>query len=399
MSIPPIAALEIGTTTTVCLVGEVGPSDQIRIVGKGVYPSTGVHKGQVVDMQHARSGVEMAVKQASEESQIDIGRVIMAVNGGGVEAVRNQASVQVLARNRIVSRDDVDEVTERVKEYPIADDRILLHTISQNFTLDGQGGIVKPVGLQGAQLVLGMLLVHAKRGPVENLRAVAVSEELDVDDMVFGGLCSALAVLTQDQKRSGAAVIDLGGGTTSYFAYAGNVVAAAGSIAVGGEHVTNDLSLAFNIPQTRAEEIKIANGRATISADTGLKRLQIPNEYGKGDQSISLKAMHTVINARMAETLRIVRARLAEADVLPRLGAGIVFTGGGAEMEDICELGRSIFGVPCSVGVPLISGPALEGMRSLAPLATAIGLLKYGALAQRETSAKGFFGRIFSHER
>ncbi|MBQ7722358.1 MAG: cell division protein FtsA [Kiritimatiellae bacterium] len=396
MSTPLIAALEIGTSTTVCLVGEVGAADKIRVVGKGIYPSTGVHKGQIIDMQHAKSGVAMAVKQASDESRVDIGRVIMAVNGGGVEAVRNQAAVQVMARNRIVSDDDVDEVTERVKEYPIPDDRVLLHTISQNFTLDGQGGIVKPLGLQGAQLVLGMLLVHAKRGPVENLRSVAVAEDLDVEDMVFGGLCSALAVLNQEQKKSGAAVIDLGGGTTSYFAYAGNVVAAAGSIAVGGEHVTNDLSLAFNIPQARAEEIKVAHGRATISPDTGLKRLAIPNEYGKGDQSISLKAMHTVINARMSETLRIVRARLAEADVLPRLGAGIVFTGGGAEMEDICSLGRSIFGVPCSIGVPLISGPALEGVKSMSSLATAIGLLKYGALAQRETGAKGFFGRIFS---
>lgn len=396
MSTPLIAALEIGTTTTVALVGEAESPENIRIVGKGVYPSTGVHKGQVVDIQHARSGVEMAIKQASEESQVDIGRVIMAVNGGDVEAIQNQAAVQVMARNKIVSRDDVEEVTERVKEYPIPDDRVLLHTISQNFRLDGQGGIVKPAGLQGTQLALGMLLIHARRGTVENLRSVVVAEELDVDDVVFGGLCSALAVLTQEQKRSGVAVIDLGGGTTSYFAYAGNVVAAAGSIAVGGEHVTNDLSRAFYIPQTLAEEIKILHGRATISAATGLKRLPISNEYGKSDQSISLKAMHTVINARMAETLRIVRSRLNDADVLSRLGAGIVFTGGGAAMEDICELGRSVFGVPCSVGVPLISGPALEGAGNLPAFATAIGLLKYGVLAQRETGTKGLLKRIFA---
>ena len=254
MAIPPIAALEIGTTRTVVLVGELDQARRVRIIGKGVYPTTGVHKGQVVDLQHARSGVEMAVKQASEESQVDIGRVVMAVSGGHVEATQNQASVAVMARDRIVTREDVEEVTERVKEIQLPDGREVMHTITQNFSLDGQSGIVKPEGLQGSQLLLNMLLIHARRAPVENMRSVAVAAELDVDDVVFSGLCSALAVLTPDQKRNGVVVIDLGGGTTNYLAYAGNVMAAAGSIAVGGEHVTNDLVLAFNILQMRAEE-------------------------------------------------------------------------------------------------------------------------------------------------
>ena len=394
MSIPPIAALEIGTTRTVVLVGELDQARRIRIIGKGVYPTTGVHKGQVVDLQHARSGVEMAVKQAAEESQVDIGRVVMAVSGGHVEASQNQASVAVMARDRIVTREDVEEVTERVKEIQLPDGREVMHTITQNFSLDGQNGIVKPEGLQGSQLLLNMLLIHARRAPIENMRSVAMAAELDVDDVVFSGLCSALAVLTPDQKRNGVVVIDLGGGTTNYLAYAGNVMAAAGSLAVGGEHVTNDLVLAFNILQMRAEELKLQYGNAVISPTAGLRRISVPNDLGKQDQTISLKAFHTVINARMAETLQIIRSRLHDADLLGKLGAGVVFTGGGAAMPGLCELGQSIFGVPCSVGEPSVFSPALDDVPNLPAFATAIGLIEYGIRTYHDTGVRDFFKRI-----
>ncbi len=395
MAIPPIAALEIGTTQTVVLVGELDQARRVRIIGKGVYPTTGVHKGQVVDLQHAKSGVEMAVKQAAEESQVDIGRVVMAVSGGHVEASQNQASVAVMSRDRIVTRDDVEEVTERAREIQLPDGREVMHTITQNFSLDGQSGIVKPEGLQGSQLLLNMLLIHAKRGPVENMRSVAVAAELDVDDVVFSGLCSALAVLTPDQKRNGVVVVDLGGGTTNYLAYAGSVMAAAGSIAVGGEHVTNDLVLAFNILQMRAEEMKLQYGSAVISPSAGLRRIPVPNDFGKQDQTISLKAFHTVINARMSETLQIIRSRLHEADLLGKLGAGVVFTGGGASMPGICELGQSIFGVPCSVGEPSVFSPALDNVPNLPSFATAIGLIQYGIRTYHDTGMKDLLRRIF----
>ena len=395
MAIPPIAALEIGTSQTVVLVGELDQSQRIKIIGKGTYPTTGVHKGQVVDLQHAKVGVEHAVKQASEQSQVDIGRVILAVSGGHIEASLNQGTTPIIARDHIVTQEDVEEVTNNAKTISLPDDRDIMHTIPQSYSIDGQAGIVKPEGLRGTQLLLNMLLIHAKKGPVENLRNVAIESQLDVDDVVFSGLCAALAVLTPDQKRNGVAVIDLGGGTTNYLAYAGNVMATAGSIAVGGEHVTNDLALAFNIPQTRAEELKLQFGSAVISSSAGIKRISIPNDFSKQDQFVSLKAFHTVMNARMAETLHIVRSRLHDNDVLTRLGTGIVFTGGGAAMPGLCELGQSIFGVPCTIGMPSVFSPALDNVPNLHAYATAIGLIQYGIRTYHDTGMKDFFRRIF----
>lgn len=400
MAIPPIAALEIGTTQTVALVGEIDDSRRVTITGRGVYKTTGVRKGQVIDVEHAKVGVTKAVQQASEESDVDVGRLLLAVSGGHIESKVNRGSVPVRARDQIASHEDVEEVSELAQAINLPPDRDVMHTVSQSFGLDDQIGIMKPEGLHGAQLSLDMLVIHALRNRVDNLRKVVQSVELNVDDVVFSGLCAALAVLTSEQKRNGVAIIDLGGGTTSYLAYADNVIACAGSFGVGGDHVTNDLSVAFNIQTGRAEELKRSEGHAQVSASTGLKRLMIPQDLGFQERSISLKAFHVVINARMAETLRLVRTALHDAGVLPKLSAGVVFTGGGASLPGLPELGRIIFGVPCLIGTPSnVFG--LEDVENPAAYATTAGLVLYGFKTYQETGLmrpvkdfiQGFFKR------
>lgn len=221
---------------------------------------------------------------------------------------------------------------------------------------------------------------------------------MDVEDVVFSGLCVALSSLTSEQKRNGVAVIDLGGGTTSFLAYADNVIACAGSFGVGGDHITNDLTVAFNLPTGRAEDLKRRQGHAIVSSSTGLKRLIIPEELGMQERSISLKAFHTVINARQAETLRLVRSALHEAGILTRLNAGIIFTGGGAALPGLTELGRSIFGLPCLIGEPCNVG-GLANVEAPAAYATAAGLVLYGFKTYQETGimrpVKEFLQGIF----
>ena len=394
MAIPPIAALEIGTTQTVALVGEVDDARRVTITGRGVYKTTGVRKGQVIDVEQAKVGVKKAVQQAAEESEVDVGRLLLAVSGGHIEAKVNHGSVPVRARDQIVSREDVEEVAELAQAISLPSDRDVMHTVAQSYSLDDQSGIMKPEGLHGAQLSLDMLVIHALRNRIDNLRKVVQSVELNVDDVVFSGLCAALSVLTSEQKRNGVAVIDLGGGTTNYLAYADNVIASAGSFAIGGDHVTNDLVVAFNLQTARAEEMKRREGDARVGSGAALKRLIIPEDLGFQERSISLKAFHVVINARLAETLRLVRSALLETGVLPKLNAGIVFTGGGASLPGLTELGRSIFGVPCLVGVPgNVSG--LEDVENPAAYATVAGLVLYGFKTYQETGIMRPFKEFF----
>ncbi len=398
MATPPIAALEIGTTQTVVLVGEMDDARRVKITGRGVYKSTGVRKGEVIDVNQARIGVERAVEQAANEAEVDINTLLLAVSGNHIEAQLNRGSLPIQTRGSIVSHEDVEEVTEFAKALRLPPERAVMHTMPQSFTLDGQSGIIKPEGLHGTLLSHDMLIIHALRARIENLRRVVQAAELNVQDVVFSGLCVALAVLSAQQKRAGVVVIDLGGGTTSFLAYAHNVIAAAGSFGVGGDHVTNDLVHAFNLTMARAEELKRSDGAAVVSGQIGLKRLIIPQDLGFEERSISLKAFHTVINARLDETLKLVHNALAKADVLQDIGAGIIFTGGGAAMPGLLELGSSIFGCQCQIGTPCnLSG--LDKYENSATYATAAGLVLYGLRTYQETGilrpVKEFLQGIF----
>lgn len=377
MAIDPIAALEIGTTRTVVLVGEMGPTGRVKITGMGAQPSTGVRKGQVIDLDLAKSGIQAAVQQASKASSVDIRKVLLAVSGGHIQAFVSPGNVTILARDRVITHDDVEEAIEVAKGVNIDESRCVLHTLSQNFMVDGQPGIIKPEGMRGANLAVNMLIIHALRTRLDNSINVARSAALDVQDAALGGVCASLAVISPEHKRNGVLLIDLGGGTTDYVAYVDNMIAAAGSIAVGGDHVTNDLALAFDIPINQADDLKRKEGSAIIEAEAGMRRVSLPQGTGFGDRSVSLRAMHTVINARMDETLALVRSCVDDAGLIPHLGAGVVLTGGGAYLRHLPDLAQRIFGRPSAIG-QIRNLDGLQGVEQPAALATAAGLVVYG---------------------
>lgn len=249
-------------------------------------------------------------------------------------------------------------------------------------------------------LTLNVMAIHGIKSRIDNAVNVAKSAELDVTDVAFSGICASLAVLTAEQKRNGVVLIDLGGGTTNYVAYVNNVISAVGSLAVGGDHVTNDIALAFSIPLNRAEELKRTEGCAVIDADLSARRVTLPADIGFEERVLSCKALHTVINARMDETLRVVRSRLDEAGVLSQVGGGVILTGGGAYLRKVTELGQRVFGLPCHVGTP-VNVDGLETAEQPAALASAAGLALYGHVTYEDHSLfspvknifKGWFRR------
>jgi cell division protein FtsA len=215
------------------------------------------------------------------------------------------------------------------------------------------------------------------------------SVPIGVQDVAFSGLCSALSVLTAEQKKSGVLVIDLGGGTTDFLSYAGSVVAAGGVLGVGGDHITNDIALAFNIPVAQAERLKCEAGSALVSAGGNDKRIPLPPEGGFPGRQVSLKSLHTVINARVDEILAAVLTAVERMGVSGPLGAGVVLTGGGAHLKGVCALAEQVFGVPCSIGRPRnITGlaTATEGPE----YATCSGLAQYGFRTAQDQQRGGF---------
>ncbi len=393
MAIPPIAALEIGTSRTVVCVGE-SENGRVKITGTGSYPTTGVRKGQIFDVTQARTGVETAVKQAEKQSDVSIWQVLLALSGGHIMTTVNPGMLTIRSSDYVVSRDHIEEVIENAKEVHLDPDRQVLHTITQTFTVDDQPGIVKPEGMRCKMLSLNVMAVHGIKSRIENAVNVAKSAGLEVVDVAFSGVCAALAALTVEQKRNGVVLIDLGGGTTNYVAYSNDVVVALGSVAVGGDHVTNDIALAFNIPQNSAEELKRTEGSALIDAESGTERITLKTAVGFEERTLSCKALHTVINARMDETLRVVRARLHEAGVLPHVGGGVVLTGGGAYLRRVTELAQRVFGAPCRIGVP-VNVDGLEQEDQPAALCTAAGLALYGHMTYEDRGVLAPIKNIF----
>ncbi|MDD3544313.1 MAG: cell division protein FtsA [Kiritimatiellae bacterium] len=400
MAIPPIAALEIGTSRTVVCVGESGERGRVRITGVGVCPTIGVRKGQIVDLSKVRVGIDKAVKEAEKASGVDIWQVLIALSGGHIQAEVNSGMLAIRSNDHVVSREDMEELGESVNDVLLESDRQLLHTIPLTFTVDDQSGIVKPEGMRCKMLALDVMAIHGLKNRIDNAVNAAKSAKLDVTDVAFSGIGAALSVLTPEHKHNGVALIDLGGGTTSYVAYCNSVFAASGCIAVGGDHITNDVALAFTIPQARAEDVKRRYGSAVIAPDSGNKRVTLPADVGFEERSIGCKALQTVINARVDETLRIVRSRLDDAGVLPHLGAGLILTGGGAYINGVTDLARLVFGLPCRIGVPS-NVDGLDGVDQSAALAAVAGLVVHGRnnyedrglLSPVKHVLKGWFGR------
>ena len=279
---------------------------------------------------------------------------------------------------------DVRRAVTEARRVALPEDREILHTVCQKFSVDGQEDIIFPEGFVGEKLSVDVIVMHTSKVALQNVVRAVESLRVKVSDVMFTGLCSALAVLTPEQKRSGAIVIDIGGGTTSYIVYEGDVVAGAGCIGIGGDHVTNDIALAFNIPNARAEILKREHSSTTPDEDSLSRTIEIPPELGFSGRVVSLRALNTVVGLRVMEILERVKAEI-DSRKLKRFGAGVILTGGGALLKGICESASRIFGLPCSIGkAQNLSG--LVEARERPQYAACCGALLYAfrTLAERE---------------
>lgn len=393
MSLPPVVAIEIGTTKVVALVGEMR-DDHIIISGIGEHSSSGVRKGEVTDIDHALVCVRGALAGAEETGQVTIRQVHAALSGGHVESMMSRGTIPITKPSQGVTDDDVHQVTEVARAVNLESDRKVLHSIGQIFYVDGER-VGRPEGFEGASLALDMLVLHAKASHVRNTVRLFQDINMDVSDIAFGGLCSALAVLTPEQKEGGVLVIDFGGGTTTYSAYAAGTFAASGALRLGGDHVTNDIALAFNIPRSQAERLKKEAGSAIAEDIARGARVDLPSEVGYPARSVSLSGLHTVMHLRMAEILNLILHDIERQGILHQLGAGIVLTGGGSQTKGLIKLAERIFRLPCMVGRPLgFSGLAAVSERP--EYSTAAGLIRYAFInATREARSSSPLTRVF----
>ncbi len=379
---PLVVALELGTTKTRALVGEAREDNHLMILGLGECPSRGIRKSEIIDFESALECAREALAQAEANADVGIKQVCLLASGANIRSLINRGSIPLVDGGEI-TREDIEHVMETARTVNLQGDYEILHSICQHFEVDNQKGVVNPEGLEGSKLAVDMLILHASRTWLRNLVKVAKSAGVDVQDVAASSLCSALAVLSHEDKTQGAAVIDLGGGSTNFVAYAGQAIAAAGSFAVGGDHITNDLARGLKVTLTQAERLKEEHGSATIDLPNRGQHVELTRETTGRGRYVRLGDLQSITHARIDETLQLVREELERKDLLPYLGRGIVLTGGGAYLKNVVDLAEKVFNLPCQLGRPRdISGLAIatEGPE----YAGTIGLLRYALRTGRQ---------------
>jgi cell division protein FtsA len=394
-----IVGMEIGTARTVLCAGELDPDrNRVRIVGLQPQPTLGVRKGQVVDSARALDSVNAVLTAMSNEQNITVWKMVQVCSGGNIHAVHKDGVLSINNADHQVTGDDIAEVSEIVQNRCREEGHYLLHVLPQGYQLDEQW-VSSPVGMNCNELRMHMLGINAESNRIDNMINVSKSAEIEVTDVVFGGVCAALSVLTDEQKRNGVVLIDLGAGTTDYVAYLDGMVATVGSISVGGDHITNDIAIAFNVTNKRAETLKCEESNALVlPIEKGRERILLRQDLGFEERNINRRSLDTVVNARIDEILRLVRDRLNEDDVLSQFHGSVVLTGGGAYLKGVTELTSQIFARPCSIGIP-VNVDGLESVEQPASFATAAGAVIYGFKSYQRprvgAQMLGFIKKIF----
>jgi len=393
----PVVALEVGTSKVVALVGETREDGRLTVIGMGEHASKGVRKGEIVDVENAAACVRSALHAAEENGQVMIRRVHVALSGGHIQSDINRGSCRVMGAGGEITRADIDQVMDLARAMNMPPEREVLHSIGRQFCIDDDHFVMNPEGLEGAKLSLDMIVIHGIRNRLRNTVKVVQNLPMDVQDVAFSGLCSSMAVLSPEQKEIGAIVIDLGGGTTGYVAYSGKVMAAIGSLGVGGDHITNDISLAFGISARQAEMLKREHGAAEVDIASRGRRVTLPPEVGFPGRSINLASLQTVVNARIHEIFRMIKVKLDPLGLNGIIGSGVILTGGGSRLHGVCGLAERVFNLPCRAGAPW----DVDGLASAVEnpeYTTAVGMLRYGfanARAKPPFSWREFLKRLF----
>lgn len=393
MNIPPIVAVEIGTTKVAAVVGEMRHDGNMVITGVGEHPSAGVRKGEVVDLEHAVLCARSALKMAEDTSDVTIHEAYVAVSGGHIQSCEGRGEIAI-GEGRPINHEDIEEATELARAVNLSSDRRMLHALRKKFVIDDQHQVLQPEGLEGAKLALYSLIIHGIRARLNNIEKVVVNVPVQVAGVAFSGWCSSLAVLDDEQRKAGVILLDMGGGKTDYVVFADGAPELAGSLGVGGDHVTNDIAHAFTIPTAHAESLKRRYGSAVPDPDVGSLEVEVPADGGFPGRKVKIRSLNAVINARLDELLLVIRKRLESERLLHHIGAGVVIAGGGSRAKGLSRLVEKIFGMPMTLGTPKnVSG--ITSVVEAPEYATCVGLVRYALMEIRRKKRSSLIGALW----
>ena len=382
-----LVGLDIGSTKTCVLVAEM-ENDQLRFVALGAAESKGLRKGLIVNLDSAVSSIRRAAEEAEGVANVPIEAAVIGVAGTHVRGVNSRGGITLGNRARDVERDDLRRAIEAARNIAMPEDREVVHVLPHEFLVDAQEGIRDPVGMVGQRLEANVHLVTTSTSATQNLVTAANKAGIHIDDTILEPLASAEACLTLDEKELGCCLLDIGGGTTDLVVYGGGGVRHSGTVAIGGDHFTNDLAVGLRTPIPEAEKIKHQHGCASSEFLRDDGAIEIASVGDRPPRTIFARNLTDIIEPRAQELLAMVEDDLRRAGLDRQIPAGIVLTGGGSKLHGLAELTEHVFQLPVRIGEP-------RGILDLAEdvlkpeYATVVGLVLSAAKSRRAATQKG----------
>ncbi len=377
-----IGAVEIGTSKVSVLIGEVLGDRRLNIVGLGQSTSRGVLKGDVVDFKAASDCTHAAILAAEQRAGVKIDAVYLAQSGGHLAGFLHEANLSVSSADNLVGRDDMERVMSLARGKEVPADRTIIHHIRRPFRLDGRA-VADPEHLEGRLLEVAYWTVHGNSSKITNHIHIINGFTLRVEDLILSSLASAAIVTTEEDRANGVLVLDIGRGTTDWALYHEGACVQTGVVAVGGDHLTNDLSLGLRLTAVQAEGMKLRHGRATVQSGAKGEKVWLNGDHGIGDKQVPRLAIDQILAARVDELFAVVKRQLGPLVRPEHVRAGVVLTGGTARLPQLEVAAARAFELPARVGE--MPSWVKDDLRDPA-YATVLGLLYYG-LHCRKTRA------------
>ena len=371
-----IVGLDIGTAKVAVIIGEVMPDGEITIVGVGNHPSRGMDKGGVNDLDSIVRSVQRALDQAELMADCQVTSVYLSISGKHIACQNENGMVSI--NDEEVTQEDVDNVIHTARSVKIPTERRILHVLPQEYAIDVQDSIKSPIGMSGMRMEAKVHIVTCANDMAKNITKSVERCGLKVDDLVFSGIASADATLTNDEKDLGVCVVDIGGGTTDIAVYTNGALRHCAVVPVAGNQVSSDIAKIFRTPLSHAEQIKVQFANARSSAVSREENIEVPSVGGRPSRSMSRHTLAEVVEPRYQEMFELILQELRDSGYEDQIAAGIVITGGTSSIDGAVDVAEATFGMPVRVAAPLKVKGLYEYV-SQPIYATGIGLLQYGA--------------------
>jgi cell division protein FtsA len=369
--------LDIGTTKIVAMVGEKNQFDKVKILGVGKSQSLGVHRGVVNNITQTIQSIKIAVDEAQSKSGVNVEEVAVGIAGQHIRSLQHSDYITRENPDEVINENDIDKLIDQVYKLVMLPGEEIIHVLPQDFKVDGQSEIKEPIGMYGSRLEANFHIVVGQVSSIRNIGKCIKSAGLEMGDITLEPLASSDAVLSDEEKEAGVALIDIGGGTTDVAIFKDGIIKHTAVIPFGGNVITEDIKEGCSIIGNQAEQLKIKFGSAWPGENKDSEIVSIPGLRGRDPKEISLKTLSKIINARVVEIIEQAYLEIknyGHEDSKKKLIAGIVLTGGGSQLRHLKQLAEYVTGMDTRIGFP---GEHLAGdSNKYNPIySTAVGLL------------------------